>query len=221
MFFFKKLKLYRVRYGKNTGNVLTLHNPDGSIVTNPRYIRGIHIRFNGRRSRIDLYRPYNLNGAKFTLFDDDNFVVNRGSSGNFFVLGGGKTRLVVGHDCCLQNAYFCLYGHPGVSICVGDGCLFSSDVTIWASDTHQILDNNTGKIINNTKRSLVIGNRVWIGTRCTILKGTRISDDTVVGAASVVCGQFNESNIIIAGNPARKVRDGISWRPDTIPETCD
>lgn len=217
MFFAKKSKLYKVRYGKNTGNMLVLHNQDGSTVTNPRYMRGIHVRFNGQHSRVDLYQPFDLNGAKFTLFDDDHFVIGRGCSGNFFVLGGGNTRLTVGCDCGLQNAYFCLYGHPGVSICVGDGCLFSSDVTIWASDTHQILDCASGKIINNTKRSLSIGNRVWVGTRCTILKGTYISDDTIVGAASVVSGRFTESNIIIAGNPAHKIKDGVSWSPDTIP----
>ena len=95
--------------------------------------------------------------------------------------------------------------------------MFSSDISIWASDTHQIIDKTTHKVMNATKKGVVIGNHVWCGTRCTILKGTNVQDNSIIGAASVVSGSF-EPNVIIAGNPAKQLKRGVSWKREALPE---
>lgn len=51
---------------------------------------------------------------------------------------------------------------------------------------------------------IVIGNNVFIGINCTILPGTIIGDNCIVGAGSVVRGKFPENSVIV-GNPARSV----------------
>ena len=51
----------------------------------------------------------------------------------------------------------------------------------------------------------VIGNDVWIGTRATILPGTRLGDGVIVGAGAVVGGEIPPYSII-GGNPARVLR---------------
>lgn len=56
-----------------------------------------------------------------------------------------------------------------------------------------------------------IGENVWIGFGSIILKGVRIGDGSVVGAGSVVTSDV-PSRTIVAGNPARHVRD-IPERP--------
>lgn len=56
-----------------------------------------------------------------------------------------------------------------------------------------------------------IGRRVWIGARATILSGAAIADGCVVAAGAVVAGRFTEPRTLIAGNPARIVRRGVSW----------
>ena len=90
--------------------------------------------------------------------------------------------------------------------------MFSFDIVIWASDTHQILDNTTKQILNRSKCGVRIGSHVWCGTKTIILKDAKISNNSVVGASSVVTKQFDEENIIVAGNPARKVKSNIIWK---------
>ena len=56
------------------------------------------------------------------------------------------------------------------------------------------------------KRPIVIGEGCFIGANSIILKGTTLGKNVVVGAGSVVCGNFPD-NVIIAGNPARIVKE--------------
>lgn len=52
---------------------------------------------------------------------------------------------------------------------------------------------------------IVIGNNVWIGQNVTILKGSRIGDNAVCAAKSLVKGVVAE-NSIVAGIPAKHKR---------------
>lgn len=54
------------------------------------------------------------------------------------------------------------------------------------------------------KRPITIGEGCFIGTHAIILKGTVLGKNCVVGAGSVVSGEWPE-NSIIAGNPAKKI----------------
>ena len=96
-------------------------------------------------------------------------------------------------------------------IIIGDNCLFSYGIYIWATDSHSIFDINTNQKINNDK-DVYIGNHVWIGRKATINKGSYIPDDCVVGENSFVNKKFNENNSIIAGTPAKTVKHGITCK---------
>jgi serine acetyltransferase len=53
---------------------------------------------------------------------------------------------------------------------------------------------------------VVIENDVWIGLDAVILSGVRIRNGAVIGARSVVTRDVDAYSIV-AGNPARKVRE--------------
>lgn len=56
-------------------------------------------------------------------------------------------------------------------------------------------------------KDVSIGSNVFIGANCTVLPGTTIHDNVVVGAGSVVKGTL-EGNSIYAGVPCKRIRSG-------------
>ncbi|NCC60699.1 MAG: acyltransferase, partial [Verrucomicrobiae bacterium] len=57
-------------------------------------------------------------------------------------------------------------------------------------------------------RPIRIGDGCFIGANSIILKGTELGKNCVVGAGSVVCGKFPD-NVIIAGNPAKVLKENV------------
>lgn len=94
-------------------------------------------------------------------------------------------------------------------ITIQNDCLFSWKCMIMDSDWHKIIDNDTGTIVNSDE-TVVIGNHVWIGANSLILKGTSISDDTVIAAGSVVSGKIKDGNSVYVDR--RAIKRNINWK---------
>lgn len=115
----------------------------------------------------------------------------------------------IGENTSIESCTITTY-NSNAKISVGPDCMFSSNVNLFQTDAHAILDA-FGNIINKVK-SLEIEKHVWLGANVTILKNTHIPMNSIVGWGAVVCGNFIESGLILAGNPAKIVHAGISWR---------
>lgn len=87
--------------------------------------------------------------------------------------------------------------------------LISWDVQIMDTDQHFIYDHS-GKVINEDQ-IIHLKSDVWVCSGARIIKGTHISEQTVIGANSLVSGKHTESNVILAGNPAKIVKRDITW----------
>ncbi len=96
------------------------------------------------------------------------------------------------------------------NIVFGNNNLISWDVLILNNDFHSIIDRNSKQIINKSK-DIIIGNNVWIGCKCTILKGSTINDHIIIGANSLVTGSLNEMNSIYAGTPTTRLKKDVEW----------
>jgi acetyltransferase-like isoleucine patch superfamily enzyme len=135
------------------------------------------------------------------------------------VLGGGSV-IVVGPRAVLE-----LEGSDDGS----EGVIISTDARIvcmqhvrlgagtalsWGS---QVLDTDHHHIVTDGQTDLPefsapvhIGNSVLVGSRVSVLKGVTIGDHSVIGSGAVVTRDVPPQSVV-AGNPARVVREGVRW----------
>ena len=77
----------------------------------------------------------------------------------------------------------------GKDVCIGPN-------TVIVDHDHLFGENGVDKKKFKSKE-IKIGNNVWIGANCVILKGTNIGDNCVIGAGSVINGSFPNNSIVI------------------------
>jgi acetyltransferase-like isoleucine patch superfamily enzyme len=65
--------------------------------------------------------------------------------------------------------------------------------------------------VSDISDDISIGNKVWIGCKTLILKGTVIKDNSVVAAYSKLNTRYLDGNILITGNPAKAVKKIRDW----------
>jgi acetyltransferase-like isoleucine patch superfamily enzyme len=94
-------------------------------------------------------------------------------------------------------------------ITIGSKCAISWNTNIFDANTHELIVDGVPR---PWSKPVVIGDRVWIGTGATILPGVTIGDGSVIAAGSVVTADV-PSMALVAGNPARVVRENVLWRP--------
>jgi len=91
----------------------------------------------------------------------------------------------------------------------GENCLLSWDTLIMDTDFHKVKDKANN--ILNPSAPIIIGNKVWIGCRCLILKGAIIPNNSVIGANSFVGKRLEKENAVYGGQPARLLKEEIIW----------
>lgn len=92
----------------------------------------------------------------------------------------------------------------------GKNIQFSWDCLVMDSDTHDIFYED-GRISQKDK-IVKFGDDIWIGCRCTILKGSFIPSNCVIGANTIITGQQFKENSIIAGNPPKVIKKIKGWK---------
>jgi acetyltransferase-like isoleucine patch superfamily enzyme len=108
------------------------------------------------------------------------------------------------------------FGMTGGNICAAQSVTIGNNVSIGANSS--ILDTDFHPIdalerrINPQKANTApvhIEDDVFIGMNCLILKGVTIGQASVIGAGSVVTKSI-PPNAIVAGNPAKIIKTGLS-----------
>lgn len=93
---------------------------------------------------------------------------------------------------------------------IGENVLISWDSIIMDTDFHKIFNKNDPKTQLNQPAAITIGNNVWLGCRTAILKGSIVSDDSVIAAGSTISKAFYDKNIIL-GNTNSIIKKDIIW----------
>lgn len=95
------------------------------------------------------------------------------------------------------------------SITIGDGTYIARNVYITDSDHHRIYAED-GELLNPPK-PVVIGSHVLIGFGAVVLKGVHVGDGAIIAAGSVVTKDIG-TNCMVAGIPARVIKENVSWK---------
>ncbi|MCR5013897.1 MAG: hypothetical protein K6A28_03870 [Bacteroidales bacterium] len=94
-------------------------------------------------------------------------------------------------------------------ISFGDECLLSWDVLVMDTDEHPIYDKERVRI--NPDKPIVVGNHVWIGCKCMLLKGAELPDSTVLAAGTTLRSPFHGEDQIVGGNPPSILKRDVRW----------
>ena len=178
---------------KFTASRIEINGDNNTInISKNREINRLSINLRGNRKVFSLAEGIrNINNLKFTSIRGESQTLTIGKN---FSCGGLEIQMNDGDERCV----------------IGDECLFSWGIKLRTSDGHSIVDLETNKAIN-LPEDVVIGDRVWCSEDVKFLKGCQVANDTVVGSGSIVTKKFDKPNTIVAGIPARVVKEGIRW----------
>lgn len=168
-----------------------------------------HISY-GKKLRL-IGWPFLFRYPKAVLTLGENVSINSSFFSNLIglyqrtiIIARGEGKIHIGDGVGISGAT--VYARN--KIVIEDHVLVGANTKIFDNDFHS-LDAQERNVNDFTKldcRPVHIGKNVFIGCNCLILKGTEIGANSIVGAGSVVCGKFPE-NVIIAGNPARVIKN--------------
>ena len=87
-------------------------------------------------------------------------------------------------------------------ITIGKGCKIANGVALITTnhDPYYVERHLPGK-------DIVIGEACWLGRNVTVLPGVVLGAHTVVGAGAVVTHSFPEGNVVLAGVPAKIIKN--------------
>ncbi|MDE6416817.1 MAG: acyltransferase [Duncaniella sp.] len=177
-----------------------------------------HIDIEGEGNRIIIEKGVVLRNVSISIKGTDNVLTIKSGSE---ISESGRVRMedtggeiVIGKNLRASDMFLTTADdHSRIEI--GDDCLVSAKVIVRTSDSHSIIDDTTGERINPPK-DVRIGNRVWIGYGVTIMKGTVIGDDSVIGTNALVAGINVPPHSLVAGMPARVIKNNISWNAQRL-----
>ena len=104
---------------------------------------------------------------------------------------------------------------PMITVCeggrvtVGGDCLIAYGTDIRNSDAHSILDATT-RARANPAADITIADHVWIGNGAQIVKGVTVGTRAIIAARAVVTKDVAEGTLV-AGLPARVIRENVDW----------
>lgn len=163
---------------------------------------------NGRNNLVRSERA-KLSNCVITIQGSNNLIeIEQGVKLNQTNLNvkGDDLKIFIGANTQINGARIVNHGN-GCLISIGENCLFSDFIEIWSSDTHKIKENG---VTINKEKDILIKDNVWLGSKVTLLKGSIIESNVVVGIGSIVSGTLSEGSVY-AGIPAKVIKRNTTW----------
>lgn len=178
------------------------------IIGSFREVNKVRIQFFGTGNKLITEDSVALRGVRIVFLASNATVkIDAGCSIRGVLIVGQSASIHIGEKtrfnkpCQLEAAADC-------KITFGMNCLMAN-VNFYTSDGVNV-KTLVDQAVVNPAADIVIENHVWIAENSLVLKGSVIQHDSVVAAGSIVSGLI-EANSIAAGNPAKVIRQGVTW----------
>lgn len=107
--------------------------------------------------------------------------------------------ITIGYNSSIGGAGAYIQGNG--RLIIGNNVRIAINVGILSGNHH------AQRHFEQIRKTTIIGDYCWIGMNAVILPGVELGRRTIVGAGSVVTRSFVDGYCIIAGNPAKKIKD--------------
>ena len=184
------------------------HNPfnnsmrkhGNTVKVNHAFLKKCKVRIFGQNNTIIIEKGSRLTNCFFFIHGNNNIIklsdFTTANCAEFYIEDNGNEIMVNRHTNFAGKIH--LACTEGKTISIGEDCLFSSDIVIRIGDSHSVTD--------------LEGNRINQAKDVIMVKGVQISDNSIIGTGAVVTREFDKPNVCIAGNPAKIVKENVSWQ---------
>jgi len=187
-----------------------------TIYKGTSFLKNCRIIIKGNNNRITFGNKCLLNKTTINIVGDNN-TIQIGNEvciyeGEFHIEDNGNL-IDIGEKTLICGKTH-LAAIEGTVIKIGKESLFSSDIVFRTGDSHSIL-NFEGERINHSQ-DILLGDRVWIGNRVICTKGASMANDSIIGTGSILTKPINRANVVVAGIPAKVIKENIKWCRERI-----
>ena len=172
------------------GKVKVIYGKQAEFILNGSLVLGHNSQGNNGRStvvRLDDGAQFIVNGHARFFYGGDIYLFEKAQ----VIIGDSY----INSDCVIRATK---------KIIIGDGCAIGCHFTVLDSNFHEI----NGKM---KSAPVIIEDNVWIGANVTILPGVVVGRGSVIAAGSVVTKSV-PPNCLVAGVPAKVIKEQINWR---------
>lgn len=125
-----------------------------------------------------------------------------------FWFEGEGSIIKIGDETTIESALIAAL--EGKKVIIGDDCMLSNNVILRTGDSHPIYDSDSQRI--NLGEDIILGNHVWIGEGCVLLKRSEFPDGSILGTKSLANKKYTDRNCAYAGMPAKIVKPEVYWK---------